>query len=51
MGRVGHFKEVWSGHSCPLAVDVDLNLGIGIEIKPNFKGGGQECPPHTGSGG
>jgi hypothetical protein len=50
---------VWGGHSCPPPLTLnwvfvgDLYPAVLMTFpnKINFKGGGQECPPHTGLSG
>jgi hypothetical protein len=38
-------RPVWSGHSCPPLLTLILGFDS-TKTKGNFKGGGQECPPH-----
>src|ERR1041384_3466840 len=51
-GLISSRGVVWGGHSCPPAFEVDFRSSSlpdhrRTKIKVNFKGGGQECPPHT----
>ena len=43
---------LWGGHSCPPPLTSILILKIRtFKTKFKIKGGGQECPPHTGKQG
>ncbi len=43
------YEHVWGGHSCPqlLTLIFLCTHSEGFKFKNKFKGGGQECPPHT----